>query len=111
MPDVILDRIVCGELARVWEETKEMRVPQYRSGDGLDVPTKRNPHPLNPKQNPRPIWDKAISRILSKTYGTPALEKEKEAGRSLWDLKRLNHWRRLLHREPHISGKRYNERG
>ena len=46
--------------------------------------------------NPRPIWDRCVSKTLKKN--------------PLFKLSRLNHLRELLHREPHISGKPYHHR-
>ena len=111
VPDVIRDAEICWALARVWEETRDIRVPQYRSGYGFDLPTKRRPNPINPKQKPRPIWDAAISKILlemnaGKSGGNGG--SGKLSWRELWKLDRLNHLRQLLHREPHVCGKPYH---
>ena len=100
VPDVLAggeSSEICRELAECWEDTKNIKVPQYRDGDDWD----RKNSPRNPQQkparfqNPRPIWDKCVSQVLKKN--------------PLFRLKRLNALRKLLHREPHIRGKSYHE--
>lgn len=133
VPDVINNEGVCRALRECWEQTKDIRVPQYRDGDGYDG---RN-HPRekiraakkaefhqrresvtndelrmreengrkkefvirNSKfviENPRPIWDHCVAKTLKSN--------------PLFQLRRLNHLRKLLHREPHVCGKSYHHR-
>ena len=145
VPEVIGDEAVRGELLRCWEDTKNIRVPQYRDGDDWDRKNSpRHPQPqpnhwLTGKEaedfiarqpaaaesglakedwnasreggkvsaaaevgvkrhaccNPRPLWDAAVARALR--------------GNPLFQGERLCHLRRLLHREPHISGRAYHQ--
>lgn len=134
VPDVINNGEICRELAQVWEETKHIKVPQYRDGDGFDgqnhprekvKAAKREIYEAQKASgefvNPRPIWDAAVSRILLKAGSSGKVSSGGSGGsagkvgsggsswRQLWSLKRLNQLRQLLHREPHVRGKSYNE--
>ncbi len=97
VPDVVNDGEVCRALKECWEETRHIKVPQYRDGDDWDGKNRPRKPVEKPKTfaNPRPLWDAAVARALKKN--------------PLFKLRRLNRLRSLLHREPHIRGKAYNE--
>ena len=97
VPDVIREEEICRELAECWEDTKHIKVPQYRDGDDWDRKNSpRNPQPKPAKFcNPRPLWDACVSRVMR--------------GNPLFEWNRLCHLRKLLHREPHIRGKSYHQ--
>ena len=97
VPDVIREGGICRALLECWEDTKHIKVPQYRDGDDWDRKNSpRNPQPKPAKFcNPRPLWDACVSQVLKKN--------------PLFKLRRLNRLRSILHREPHIRGKSYHE--
>ena len=152
VPDVIKDGEVCRLLKECWEDTRHIKVPQYRDGDDWDGKNhprlkireaklaehqnrkeeweERNAGNANREKgkaergagkeeiekgkageskaergagkvggefvyNPRPLWDACVARAMKKNR--------------LFRLRRLNRLRSLLHIEPHIRGKSYNE--
>ena len=156
VPDMVGDAEVCRLLKACWEETRNIRVPQYRDGDDWDG--KHSPrHPkekpenwltgqsaeefvsgqdasrekkgkgegkkenssLESSLNPRPIWDACVAKTLTARKGGGKegnAENGSKSGnglsadaRRLFGLRRLNRLRSILHREPHIRGKAYNE--
>ena len=166
VPDVINNGEVCRLLKACWEETRNIRVPQYRDGDGFDGQNHPREKVREAKfaefqsrqserekeksgaemrerekqskgesgavkeeigkdgdsmrhsfiENPRPIWDKCVAKTLTARKGGGKEGKAENGGRGLsaearrlFRLPSLNHLRRLLHREPHIRGKSYNE--
>ena len=97
VPDVIKDGEVCRLLKECWEETRHIKVPQYRDGDDWDGKNRPRKPVEKPKTfaNPRPLWDACVARALR--------------GNPLFEWNRLCRLRQLLHIEPHIRGKAYNE--
>ncbi len=123
VPDVLADGEICRLLKQCWEETRAIKVPQYRDGDGFDgMNHPREKIRIQKKaafeareeerkaggaegkageivgefmENPRPIWDAAVARVMR--------------GNPLFRLSRLNKLRKILHLEPHISGKPRNQ--
>ena len=97
VPDVIKDGEVCRVLKECWEETRHIKVPQYRDGDDWDGKNRPRKPVEKPKTfaNPRPLWDACVARALR--------------GNPLFEWNRLCRLRQLLHIEPHIRGKAYNE--
>ncbi len=74
VPDLSDEHIV-EVLSDCWEQTKDMKVPQFREGE-CEV---------------RRLWDEAVAKALQ------------------WDVGQLEELRHLLHKEPFVRGKGYNE--
>ncbi len=74
VPDLNESQIV-EVLSDCWEQTKDMKVPQFREGE-CEL---------------RRLWDEAVAKALQ------------------WDVGQLEELRHLLHKEPFVRGKGYNE--
>ena len=150
VPDVVNDWEVREILLACYEETRNIKVPQYRDGDSVVAEARKAGKSKKSGQdaggsvggsasdaskevvessslssvaasgldagedagdscgqasglNPRPIWDAAVSRAMKKMIGG-------KSGSGKYSIRRLNHLRQLLHREPHVKGKSYHHR-